>query len=223
MRNAIKSIIWFAIIGACLFWPAGTFDWPAAWVFLVEMTGGTAVTVVWLSRSDPALLKERMAGPFQKGQAAWDKLFMLFITVIWMGWLVLMALDVKRWALSDMPVALMMLGALLIALGFFLVLRTFKENSFAAPVVRIQEERQQRVISTGPYAIVRHPMYASALVYMLGMPLLLGSWIGLAVFPLMVGLLIVRIFGEEATLRAGLAGYSEYAKKVRWRLIPRLW
>lgn len=223
MRNAIKGIVWFIVIGAALFWPAGTFDWPGAWVFLAEMTVGTLVTMVWLSRTDPALLKERMSGPFQKGQAAWDKIFMLLITFIWMGWLVLMALDVKRWAWSHMPTALTVAGGFLIPLGFLLVLRVFAENSFAAPVVRIQEERQHAVISTGPYAIVRHPMYASALVYMLGMPLLLGSWMGLAAFPLIVALLIVRIFGEEATLRAGLPGYGEYAAKVRWRLIPGLW
>src|SRR5579871_2357669 len=100
----------------------------------------------------------------------------LFIAV-WFGWLALMALDAKRWGLSHIPDALSAAGALLIAIGFFVVWLTFRENSFAAPVIKIQEERGQRVISTGPYARVRHPMYAGAILYLIGMPLLLGSWL----------------------------------------------
>jgi protein-S-isoprenylcysteine O-methyltransferase Ste14 len=149
-----------------------------------------------------------MGGPFQKGQAFWDKVFMAFIIVVWFGWLVLMALDAKRWNLSHMPVALNYAGAALIPIGFFIVWLTFRENSFAAPVIKIQRERGQRVISTGPYRIVRHPMYAGGLLYMIGMPLLLGSWLGLLVLPLIFGALSVRIFIEEAALRKGLPGYA---------------
>ncbi len=114
-------------------------------------------------------------------------------------------------------------GAVLVPVGFFIVWLAFRENSFAAPVVRIQAERGQRVISTGPYRIVRHPMYAGATVYMIGMPLLLGSWLGLLVLPLIIGTLAIRIFVEEATLRKGLAGYGDYAARVRYRLIPGVW
>ena len=114
-------------------------------------------------------------------------------------------------------------GALLIAVGLVIVWLTFRENSFAAPVVRIQDERQQRVISTGPYAIVRHPMYSGASVYMIGMPLLLGSWLGLLILPLILGALTLRIFIEEDVLRKGLPGYDEYAHRIRYRLIPRVW
>ena len=136
--------------------------------------GGLAVTL-WLAWRDPGLLKERMGGPFQKGQAFWDKVFMAFIIVVWFAWLVLMALDAKRWNLSHMPKALNYAGAVLIPIGFFIVWLTFRENSFAAPVIKIQKDRGQRVISTGPYRIVRHPMYAGGLLYMIGMPFLLGS------------------------------------------------
>jgi protein-S-isoprenylcysteine O-methyltransferase Ste14 len=111
----------------------------------------------------------------------------------------------------------------LIPIGFFIVWLTFRENSFAAPVIKIQEERGQRVISTGPYRIVRHPMYAGATFYMIGMPLLLGSWLGLLVLPVMLAVLTVRIFIEEATLRKGLPGYGEYAARVPYRLIPGVW
>ncbi|MGO8865661.1 MAG: methyltransferase family protein [Alphaproteobacteria bacterium] len=206
-----------------LFVPAGTLNWPGAWIFMAEfVVGGLAVTL-WLAWRDPGLLKERMGGPFQKGQAFWDKVFMTLIIVIWCGWLVLMALDAKRWSLSHMPGALNDAGAVLIPIGFFIVWLTFRENSFAAPVVRIQEERGQRVISTGPYRIVRHPMYAGAILYMIGMPLLLGSWLGLLVLPLNLGVLTVRIFIEETALRQGLPGYNEYAARVRYRLVPGVW
>jgi len=119
--------------------------------------------------------------------------------------------------------ALNIVGALLIPIGFFIAWLTFRENSFAAPVIKIQEERGQRVIGTGPYRIVRHPMYAGAMVYMIGMPLLLGSWLGLLVLPLIFGALAVRIFIEEDALRKGLAGYAEYAARVRYRLVPGIW
>jgi protein-S-isoprenylcysteine O-methyltransferase Ste14 len=111
-----------------------------------------------------------------------------------------------------MPKAMSAAGAVLIPIGFFIVWLTFRENSFAAPVIKIQEERGQRVISTGPYRIVRHPMYAGATLYMVGMPLLFGSWLGLLVLPLILGALPVRIFIEEAALRRGLPGYGEYAR-----------
>ena len=221
--DSIKAVFWIVSIGALLFLSAGTLDWPSAWIFVAEFViGGLAVTL-WLAWRDPGLLKERMRGPFQKGQAFWDKVFMAFIIVVWFGWLVLIALDAKRWNLSHMPVALNYAGAVLIPIGFFIVWLTFRENSFAAPVIKIQKERGQRVISTGPYRIVRHPMYAGGILYMIGMPLLLGSWLGLLVLPLILGALSVRIFIEEDALRKGLPGYADYAARVRYRLIPGVW
>lgn len=219
----IKAVVWIGFIAVLLFWPAGTLDWPRAWIFMAEFVViGLAVTL-WLARYNPGLLRERLGGAFQKGQVFWDKVFMTIMIVVWYGWLVLMALDAKRWGLSHMPEALNIVGAVLIPIGFFIVWRTFRENSFAAPVIRIQEERGQTVISTGLYRFVRHPMYAGASVYMLGMPLLLGSWLGLAVLPFIIAFLAARIFIEERELRKGLPGYSEYADRVRYRLLPGVW
>jgi len=221
--SSAKAVAWMIFMGVVLFVPAGTLDWRGGWIFMAEMVIGSLVSVLWLAWRDPALLKDRMGGAFQKGQVFWDKVFMSLMIVIWYGWLVLMALDAKRWGTSHVPEWLSDVGAVLIPLGFLAVLWTFRENSFAAPVVKIQEERGQKVISTGPYSIVRHPMYAGALLYMLGMPLLLGSWLGLAVLPLIVGFLTIRIFIEERALRKGLPGYSEYAARVRYRLVPYVW
>jgi protein-S-isoprenylcysteine O-methyltransferase Ste14 len=222
-KSAITSAVWICAMAAALFVPAGTIDWRGGWIFMGEMVLFSAASIAWLAKYDPSLLQERLRGPLQKGQTYSDKVFMLTMVVTWYGWLVLMALDVKRWHLSEMPDWLMYTGAALIPLGFLAVLRTFRENSFAAPVIKIQKERGQKVIDTGPYAFVRHPMYAGAFLYMLGTPLVLGSWIGLAVLPIVVGLLIVRIFIEEAALRQGLPGYHEYTTRVRYRLVPGIW
>jgi protein-S-isoprenylcysteine O-methyltransferase Ste14 len=221
--DSVKAVFWIVSIGALLFLSAGTLDWRGAWIFMAEFVIGGFAVMLWLAWRDPGLLKERMGGPFQKGQVFWDKVFMALIILAWYSWLVLMALDAKRWGLSHMPEAMSTAGAVLIPIGFFIVWLTFRENSFAAPVVKIQEERGQRVISTGPYRIVRHPMYAGATLYMIGMPLLLGSWLGLLVLPLILGALPVRIFIEEAALRRGLPGYGEYAARVRYRLVPGVW
>jgi protein-S-isoprenylcysteine O-methyltransferase Ste14 len=112
---------------------------------------------------------------------------------------------------------------LLMAAGFAGVMRVFRENSFAAPVVRIQSEREQRVIDTGPYAVVRHPMYAMGLLYIVGIPLLLGSWLGLAAAPLFLIGLVPRSLMEERILRRDLPGYGDYMARVRFRLIPEIW
>jgi len=221
--TVIKSVAWICAVGAALFVPAGTLDWRGGWIFMGEMVLFSAASVVWLAKYDPSLLKERLGNPIQKGQAFWDKVLSLTLVVTWYGWMALMGLDVKRWQVSEAPEWVTYTGAVLIPLGFLAVLRTFRENSFAAPVVRIQKERGQKVIETGPYAIVRHPMYAGAFLYMLGTPLVLGSWIGLATLPVIMGFLVVRIFIEEAALRKGLPGYGEYATRVRYRLIPRVW
>lgn len=221
--DSIRALSWIVAMGALLFLSAGTLDWRGAWIFIAEFVISSLAVTLWLAWRDPGLLKERMGGLFQRGQAFWDKMFMGFVVVVWHGWLVLMALDVKRWGFSHMPEVLTDVGAVLIPIGFFLVWLTFRENSFAAPIVKIQKERGQYVVSTGPYRIVRHPMYAGATLYLIGMPLLLGSWLGLLVLPLILGAFSARIFIEEAALRKGLSGYDEYAARVRYRLLPGVW
>ena len=221
--DSAKAGLWIVFMGALLFVPAGTLAWLGAWIFMAEFVLIALAVTIWLARHDRGLLKERMAGPFQSGQVFWDKVFMAFIMVVWYAWLVLMALDAKRWRLSYMPDALNIVGAVLIPIGLFIAWLTFRENSFAAPVIKIQEERGQRVIDTGPYRIVRHPMYAGAMVFMIGMPLLLGSWLGLLVLPLIFSALALRIFIEEEALHKGLAGYAKYAARVRYRLVPGIW
>lgn len=218
----LRTTIWLAVMAAVLFGAAGTLDWPGAWVYLgwsaaVSFGGG-----LWLARHDPGLLAERLGSLVQRDQKTWDKVFMATILVLWFAWLVLMGLD-RRHGWSHVPIPVQLAGFVLLCLGCYLVALTFKANSFAAPVVKIQKERQHRVIDTGPYAYVRHPMYAGALLINAGAPLLLGSWWGLLVGALFTLLIALRAVLEERTLKAELEGYTAYAARVRYRLVPYLW
>jgi protein-S-isoprenylcysteine O-methyltransferase Ste14 len=178
---------------------------------------------LWLAKADPGLLAERMASPVQKNQKPWDRLFLALIAVIYFGWLVLMAIDARRFAWSHVPLWAQVVGGLLIVASFAGIAWVFRTNSFAAPVIKIQAERHQTVISSGPYAVVRHPMYAFALPQFVGGSLLLGSWWGLAVLLLIVPALAIRTLGEEKMLRTELKGYDDYARRVRWRYAPGIW
>jgi protein-S-isoprenylcysteine O-methyltransferase Ste14 len=159
----------------------------------------------------------------QRGQAVWDKIFLAVFICLWCGWLVFMALDAQRWQTSLLPVWLEVIGGILIVTGFAAVVPVFAANTFAAPVVRIQSERNQRVIDTGPYALVRHPMYAAALLYLVGMPLLLGSWYGLIGTVIFAMGISARAVQEERKLQRELPGYADYITRVRYRLIPGIW
>ena len=145
------------------------------------------------------------------------------LVLLFAAWLVLMALDARRFGLWHFPLWLRVLGAVLIALSMYVGWLTFRENSFAAPVVKVQRERGQRVITTGPYRFVRHPMYTGALLMFVGTPLLLCSVWGLVAMPIMIVLLGIRIVIEERTLRTNLDGYAEYMQRVPYRLIPFVW
>ena len=219
----LQTGVTLVLMGAILFVAAGNADWIQAWAFLAIFTIGSAGFGIWLGRHDPGLLAARLSSPIQRGQPLWDRLFLIVMIPAWLAWLGLMGLDAQRRQFSAMPPWLNLLGGALVIGGFVAVLRVFAENSFAAPVVRVQTERAQRVIDTGPYALVRHPMYAAAMLYLLGMPLLLGSWYGLAAVPLILALVAPRAVMEERMLRRDLPGYANYMIRVRYRLIPYIW
>ncbi|MHC4054058.1 methyltransferase family protein [Bradyrhizobium sp. 25ACV] len=221
-RLLLQNTITTAAMGALLFASAGTLRWPSAWVFLATCTLIGPLCGWWLYRIDPALLAERLRPVLQKDQPAADKLFMSVFVVAMLAWLVLIGID-RRLQSSDMPVALQAFGLALFLASTLFTMWVFRENSFAAPVVKLQAERAQRVISTGPYAYVRHPMYSGMVLFFGGVPLLLGSWWGLAMVPILVLLFAIRIGIEERTLREGLPGYADYAARVRYRLMPGVW
>jgi protein-S-isoprenylcysteine O-methyltransferase Ste14 len=218
----LQNLIWVIALGVLLFVTAGTLDWPSAWVFL-----GTSAAIGigfgwWLAKTDPALLAERMRPMMQKDQPAADKKFMLVFGVTALIWFLAIGFD-KRLHASDIPVALQALGLAMLLLTTGFIMWVMRENSFAAPVVKVQTERGHRVVSTGPYAWVRHPMYSGTILFFVGVPLLLGSWWGVALSPLFVILFAIRSGIEERALVAGLPGYADYTRRVRYRLVPGLW
>ena len=223
VKYVAQTVVWFGLMGGLLFLGAGTFAWPGAWAFLILMACVSVAGGQALSRLDPQLLKERLGSPIQRDQPMADKVLISILLLGMLAWLLFMGLDAKRFAWSTVPAAVQVLGALTLLASIWFCFRVMLENSFAAPVVKLQKERGQRVISTGPYAFVRHPMYFGAAFYFIGTALLLGSLWGVALAFVLIGLLCVRIPIEERTLRAGLEGYDQYAAHVRFRLIPGVW
>ncbi|MDR6408780.1 methyltransferase family protein [Paraburkholderia terricola] len=223
-RLILHTAAWLVFMGVLLFGAAGTFAWPAAWWYLIEMGVLSLWIGLWLARHDPGLLAERMSVFAQPQQSRWDRLFVTSAGVAWFGWLILMGLDAMRFHWSaPLPVALVSLGSLCVFLCIFMCRFVFRANSFAAPVVKIQASRGHKVIDSGPYAYVRHPMYSAALLFFIGTPLLLGSWWGLAVAPVMAIGLGRRAVREERMLAEQLDGYADYTARVRYRFVPFIW
>lgn len=221
-RLLLQNVIWIVGMGAVLFLSAGTWHWPAGWIFLVAMAVLGLTDGLWLAKSDPDLLAERMGGMMQPGQPTADKIFIVVFGCIALIWFITIGLE-RRAQTSDMPVILQTLGFILLLLSNVFVMWVMRTNSFAAPVVKIQAERGQRVIDSGPYAYVRHPMYSGTILFFAGLPLLLGSWRGLMIMPLFVLLFSYRATLEERALITGLPGYTDYRRRVRYRMIPGLW
>ena len=205
-----------------MFLPAGTFAWPQGWLFLALFFGLSQAMGLWLLRTDPALLAARMRSPLSGDQAPRDRVVIVAILAGFVAWLVFIALDAKRFGWSHAPAWAQVVGAVLIVAAL-LGMEVLRVNTFAATTIQLQAERGQTVISSGPYALVRHPMYAFALFLMVGAPLLLGSLWGLAWLGLFIPLLAARALGEEVMLTAGLEGYADYAPRVRFRMVPGIW
>ena len=221
-RLAIQNTIWLAAMAALLFVPAGTLAWPQAWIYLAAMGGGSVLMCGWLYVYDRALLAQRMASPVQREQPLWDRIFLVGLIAYVVIWLALMGFD-ARLGWSQVPLWLEVVGALALAWTNYVIWRVFRVNSYAAPVVKIPGERGHHIVTTGPYSIVRHPMYAGAIGYALGTPLLLGSWVGLVLGFIMIFAFGYRAVGEEATLAAQFPDYADYAARVRYRLVPLVW
>jgi protein-S-isoprenylcysteine O-methyltransferase Ste14 len=219
----VQTIIWFGFMGAIIFGAAGTTDYAGGWLYLGEMIAISVVFGFYTARVDPGLLRERLKPPIQKDQPFADKLILIPVLLLLFAGMGFMAADAARWHWSTTPAWLQRAGCVLLLAAILFMFWTMRTNSFAAPVVKIQKERGQTVITTGPYAIVRHPLYFGALFYVAATSLVLGSWWGLATVPIVASGLAIRIRVEEKALREGLQGYDDYARRVRWRLIPFIW
>ncbi|MES2031221.1 MAG: isoprenylcysteine carboxylmethyltransferase family protein [Pseudomonadota bacterium] len=222
VRLVIRTLVWFGVIGVVLFAAAGTWQWPAAWSFLVFMILLGLGGGLWLIQSDPALFEERMRPVIQPGQPSADRVFMVAFFAVALAWLIVAGLD-QRFGLSQMTAGVQIAGAALAFTGIAISFWVLRENSFAAPVIKLQRDRGQHVVDTGPYHFVRHPMYSGAILFFLGTSLWLGAWWSAALTLIMTVLLAWRTTAEERTLRDGLPGYTDYTTRVRYRLCPGLW
>ena len=208
------------VMAALLFIPAWTLDYWQAWTFLAVYFGWSLAITLYLMERDPKLLQRRMRGGPAAEKDPNQKIIMIFTSLGFIGLMIFPALD-HRFVWSRMPPYVALAGDLLVALGFLVIFFVFKENTFSSATIEL--DPNQKVISTGPYAVVRHPMYAGALVLLLGIPIALGSWWGLLVLVSMLPGLIWRLLDEEKFLAGNLTGYAEYQNKVRFRLIPLVW
>jgi protein-S-isoprenylcysteine O-methyltransferase Ste14 len=213
----------FLLWAGFLFGSAGTLVWPAAWVFLLLYLGSVLAITRELARDNPTLLDERIKPLIQKGQPLWDKLIMASFVPLFASWLTLIGLDAGRFHWSAVPAQLQWLGGGGILASMWTIARTFRANPFLATVVKLQTERGHSVVASGPYGVVRHPLYAATLILFPSCALLLGSWAGFAAAGLLACPLIVRTALEDRELHARLDGYAAYAKRVRYRLFPHIW
>ena len=203
-----------------LFVPAGTLRYWQAWAYLATFTVVSLLTTVYLMNRDPELLERRLRGGPTAEKRPAQKLIMLATSIGFIALLVVPALD-HRFGWSAVPLGGVVLGNILVVVGFYLIYLVYRENTFTSATIELTAG--QRVISTGPYAIVRHPMYASATLYLLGTPLALGSYWGFVPLGAMLPFLIWRLFDEERFLAKNLRGYTEYQERVRHRLVPFVW
>jgi protein-S-isoprenylcysteine O-methyltransferase Ste14 len=223
-KSVVGVILNVVIFGVLLFLPAGTLDWWRAWVFLGVVLVLAVMSTVSLYRANRELLEERFKPPIQKGQPLADKIVVMLVIAEFVGLIAFIPLDVFRLHLMARPGALVSsFGLALFVAGWWIMTLAMRENAFAAPVVRYQEERHQTVIDSGVYGVVRHPMYAGAIPLLIGMSLWLESYAAAILVIIAIVTLVVRIRIEEQFLRRRLAGYDAYTERVRYRLIPYLW
>jgi protein-S-isoprenylcysteine O-methyltransferase Ste14 len=220
-KKAFVSLVIFAMVmGLLLFVPAGTLRYWQGWAYLFLTLGTSLLMSIYLLSHDPALLERRMKGGPTAEQRTAQKIVMLIASLGFVSILVLPALN-YRFEGSSLPLGIELAGYLLVSIGFYFIFLVYRENTFASATVGVVEN--QKVVSSGPYALVRHPMYAGGIVYVAGTPLALGSYWGLLGVALMLPALVWRLLDEEALLAQNLSGYTDYQRKVRYRLLPGVW
>ncbi len=219
--KALLSVLLLAVVmGVILFVTAGTTQYWQAWVYLLIFTITSLLITIYLIRNDPELLKRRMRGGPTAEKRASQRVIMFLTSLAFIGLLVVPALD-RRFGWSTVPLSVVIAGDVLVAIGFYLIFLVYRENTYKSATIEVAAN--QKVIQSGPYTLVRHPMYASALLYLLGTPLALDSYWGLLPFVAVIPLLIWRLIDEEKLLAKELEGYRKYQQQVRYRLVPRVW
>ena len=218
------TFIYVLIFPVLLLLISGNWFWVQGWIFSIWFLGLCYITIIYLYRYDPSLLEERYAQPGSGGEKGWDKYFIYILFPLFIIWILIMPLDAERFVwTTNFPLYLEVVGLVLLVGSAFLLFRSYKDNTFVSPLVRIQADRDQKVISTGVYGMVRHPMYLGGMLLFIGAPLLMGSLYGFIIGIFLCLLFVGRVIGEERMLVEELDGYVDYKKKVRYRIIPYIW
>lgn len=220
----IFTILYLFLCPTLFLFISGDWFWIEGWIFSIWFIVLCFTTIIYLYRKDPELLAERYRKPGTANQKAWDKYVVYGLLIGFIAWIVIMPLDAKRYGWTTyFPLWLKILGGIGLILSFFFFYRSYTDNTFVSPLVRIQTERKQQVVSTGVYGFVRHPMYLGGILMFIGTPLLLGSYFGIALGLIITVLLAFRTLGEEQMMLKELDGYEEYKRKVKYRFIPLIW
>jgi protein-S-isoprenylcysteine O-methyltransferase Ste14 len=220
-RLVIIMVVLPVLCALFMFWPAGTFAWFKGWLFLVVMVSLETVAVIYLWRKNPEVIAARSR--LHKGTKRWDKIILACLAPSMLAIFPIAALDDSRFHWSQMQPWSVALGYVLLTGGLAASTAALAVNKFAEPTVRIQADRGHAVVDSGPYALVRHPLYVGAVLMFTGVALALGSWWALFPVGMVVVILLVRTALEDRTLRNELPGYQAYAQRVRYKLIPGIW
>jgi protein-S-isoprenylcysteine O-methyltransferase Ste14 len=216
--KALAGLLYvFIAVSALIFLPAWTLHYWQAWLYLAVFMISISAVFIYLIKNDPELLARRVNN---KEETKSQKIIHFFINLGFAAVIVLPALD-HRFGWSAVPWYTVIVGDIFVALGILIIFFVFKENSFTAATIEVAAN--QKVISTGPYARVRHPMYLGGLIFIVGIPIALGSWLGLLTVVLFAPVMAWRILDEEKFLVKNLPGYAEYKHKVKYRLVPFVW
>ncbi|HLH13084.1 MAG TPA: isoprenylcysteine carboxylmethyltransferase family protein [Methylovirgula sp.] len=206
---------------ALVFLPVGKIDWTPGWIFVAVLVVGFGLSAFLVARVNPVIFRARSR--FQPGTKKWDLILVAVILAAAFAEIPLATLDAGRMGWSDVPLWAVLIGYILLVAGIAITAWAQAVNPFFEPGVRIQNERGQRVITCGPYTIVRHPGYIAAMAMFIGFPLALASWWALLPAASAIALLVVRTGLEDRLLQAELTGYADYARRTRYRLIPGIW
>lgn len=221
IRMTVSLILITAALGLLLFLPAGKLNWLDAWIYIIGYLSFLIMYAVWAMTNDPELLNER--SQVASNTKGWDKLILSLYTILLLCLFILIGLDAERFHWSSLPVVLKLTGWLGLIFAAWLIFWVIRTNTYASRVARIQADRGQTVISSGPYQFVRHPMYAGIIVLFLCTPLALGSFWGLIPAVLIGILFFIRTRLEDQMLRKELSGYEDYTKRIQYRLMPGIW
>jgi protein-S-isoprenylcysteine O-methyltransferase Ste14 len=220
LRSIAGLAFLLTVLGIVLFVSAGTLDYWQAWLYLAIFGGSVLLITLDLIRHDRHLLESRLSVGAAQEQRTSQKIIQAFASLSFVALYFVSGLD-RRFGWSRVPAMMVLMAEVIVALGFYFVYRVFKENSFTSALIEVQAE--QHVITTGPYAVVRHPMYAGALLMMAATPVALGSWVALPFLLPLVAVIVARLLDEEKMLAQELTGYEDYRRQVRHRLVPRVW